>query len=51
MHVYKKGDKGDCSSYKAISLLLTTYKILSSILLSKLTPYAEDVFGDCQCGF
>jgi len=51
VHVYKKGDKGDCSSYKAISLLLTTYKILSSILLSKLTPYAEDVFGDCQCGF
>jgi len=25
------------------SLLLTTYKILSNILLSRLTPYAEEI--------
>jgi len=26
-----------------------TYKILSSILLSLLTPYAEKVIGDHEC--
>jgi len=28
-----------------------TYKILSNILLSRLTPYAEETTGDHQCGF
>jgi hypothetical protein len=28
-----------------------TYKILSNILLSRLTPYAEEITGDHQCGF
>jgi len=27
------------------------YKILSSILLSRLTSYAEEIMGDHQCGF
>jgi hypothetical protein len=49
--IYKKGDKTDCSNYRGISLLSTIYKILSNILLSKLTPYAEEVIGDHQCGF
>jgi len=31
--------------------LSTTHKILSPILLSKLTPYAEQIIGDHQCGF
>jgi len=31
--------------------LSTTYKILSNILLSRLTPYAEDIIGNHQCGF
>jgi hypothetical protein len=48
--VYKKGDKTDCSNYRGTSLLSTTYKILSNILLSTLTPYAEDIIGDHQCG-
>ena len=29
----------------------TTYKILSNILLSRLTPCAEESVGDRQCGF
>jgi hypothetical protein len=29
----------------------TIYRILSNILLSKLTPYAEEIIGDHQCGF
>jgi hypothetical protein len=28
-----------------------TYKILSKILQSRLTPYAEEITGDHQCGF
>jgi hypothetical protein len=49
--IYKKGDKTDCCSFRGISLLSTTYKILSSILLSSLTPYAEEIIGYYQCGF
>jgi hypothetical protein len=49
--IYKKGDKTSCSNYRDISLLPTTYKILSNILLSRLTPYAEEIIGYHQCGF
>jgi len=48
---YKKGDKTDCSNYTGISLLSTTYRILSNILLSRLTPYADEITGDHLCGF
>jgi hypothetical protein len=49
--IYKKGDKTDCNNYRGISLLPTTYKILSNILLLRLIPYAEEVIGDHQYGF
>jgi len=49
--ICKKGDKTNCSNYRGISLLPTMYKILSNILLSRLTPYAEAIIGDHQCGF
>ena len=49
--ICKKGDKTDCSSYRGISLFPTTYKILTNILLSRLTPYTEEIIGDHQCGF
>jgi len=49
--IHKKGDKTDCSNYRGISLLPTTYKILSIILLSRLIPYAKDIIGDHQFGF
>jgi hypothetical protein len=43
--IHKKGDKTDCINYRGISLLLTTYKILSNILLSRLIPYAKEIIG------
>jgi len=49
--IYKMGDKTDCSNYRGVSFLSTTYKILYNILLSMLTPYAEETNGDHQCGF
>jgi hypothetical protein len=49
--IYKKGDKTNCSNYRGISLLSTTYEILSNILLSRLTPYAEEIIWEHQCGF
>ena len=49
--IYRKGDKTDCNNYRGISLLPTTYKVLSNILFSRLTPYAEEVIGDHQSGF
>jgi hypothetical protein len=49
--IHKKGDKTDCSNYRGISLLPTSYKILLNILLARLTPYADGIIGDHQCGF
>jgi len=47
----KKNDKIECTNYCGISFLSTTYKILSYIMLSRLTPYAEEIIGDFQSGF
>jgi hypothetical protein len=44
--MYKKGDKTDCNSFRGISLLSTAYKILSIILLNRLTPYVNEIIGD-----
>jgi hypothetical protein len=44
--VHKKGD-----NHRGISLLSTSYKMLSNILLSRLGPYTEEIIGDYQCGF
>jgi hypothetical protein len=46
-----KDDERDLSNYRGISLLPTTYKILSNILSSRSNPYAEEMTGDHQCGF
>jgi hypothetical protein len=49
--VHKKGEKPDCNNYCGISLLSTSYKILSNILLSRLSPYIDEIIGDHECGF
>jgi hypothetical protein len=51
MPVYKKGNRINCSNYSAISLSPTTYKILSNILLSSFTPYAEKLLGIISVDF
>jgi hypothetical protein len=48
---HKKCDKTDCSNYRGISLLSTSYKILSNILLARLFPYANEIIGNHECGF
>jgi sorting nexin-29 len=49
--VHKKGDETDCNNYRGISLLSTSYKMLSNILLSRLSPYIDEIIGDHHCGF
>jgi hypothetical protein len=49
--IYKQGDKTDCIIYRGISLLPTSYRILSSTPFSVLTLYAEEIIGDHQFGF
>jgi hypothetical protein len=51
VHVYKKGDKQLVITVEVISLLSTTYRLLSNILLSKLSPYVDEITGGHQCGF
>jgi hypothetical protein len=49
--IYRNGDKTDCSNYRGISLLSTSYKMLSNILPSRLSPYADEIIRDHQCKF
>jgi hypothetical protein len=35
--IHKRGDKTECSNYRGISLPSTSYKMLSNILLARLT--------------
>jgi hypothetical protein len=49
--VYKKGDKADCRNYRGVSLLSSTYRILSNILLVRLTPYAEEIMETISVDF
>jgi hypothetical protein len=49
--LHKTSKITDCSNYWGISLLSNTYKILSNIILSRLTPYADEIVGAHQCGF
>jgi hypothetical protein len=49
--ILPKIDKTGRNNYSGISLLSTSYNILSSILLSRLSPYIDEIIGDHQCGF
>jgi len=49
--ICKKNYKRGCSNYAGKWLLSATYKILSNILPSWLTPYTKEIIGDHQWGF
>jgi hypothetical protein len=44
-------DKTDCNNYHWISLLSTSYKIVSYIFVSQLSPYIDEIIWDHHCGF
>jgi hypothetical protein len=49
--IQKNWDKYDCSINHGISLPSTSYKILTNILLKRLSPYKDEIIGYHQCGF
>jgi hypothetical protein len=49
--IHKKGDKTECCNCRGLSFLPTSYKMLSSILLSRLIPCADEIIGAHQLGF
>jgi hypothetical protein len=51
MPIFKKGDKQECSNYRGISLLNTSYKIFSKLIQQRLQPYIENVIKEHQAGF
>jgi hypothetical protein len=46
-----KDDITDFSNYGGISLPSTSYTMFSNILLSRLSPYIDEIVWDHQCGF
>jgi len=49
--IHKKGSRSECTNYRPITLLNTTYKILSKLINRRLKDYAEKRISDYQCGF
>lgn len=49
--VFKKGDRGDCSNYRGISLLPHAMKLYERILEKRLRTEVEDKLNEAQYGF
>ena len=47
--IHKTGDLMECSNYRGVSLLNTAYKVLSTILFTRILPLAENIIGNYQC--
>jgi hypothetical protein len=43
--IHRKGDETDCNSYLEISQLSVSNKMLSNFLLSRLSPYIDEIDG------
>jgi len=48
---FKKGNIAKVENYRGISLLNTSYKVLSLAVLKRLEGYTVDIIGEYQCGF
>ena len=44
--IHQKGDGMEYNYYRDILFLSTSYKILSNVLLSRMTPYANEFIGE-----
>src|ERR1700733_4837505 len=49
--IHKKGDKKECSNYRAISLLSIAGKVYTKILQMRLKRYVEEEMSEEQAGF
>lgn len=49
--IHKKGDKTECSNYRAISLLSIPGKVYTGVLQRRLKKYAEEAMSEEQAGF
>jgi len=49
--IFKKGDRRECSNYRGITLLNTTYKIFTCLIYNRLVKYSELTLGEYQAGF
>jgi len=49
--IHKKGYIMECSNYRGVSLLNIAYKILSKIIFTRISPFAENIIGNYQCVF
>jgi hypothetical protein len=49
--IHRKGYKTDCSNCRGISVLSTSFSILSNILLARLTPCADRIIGVTNVDF
>jgi len=43
--IHKRGDRDRCENYMGIALGNAAYKILSNIILIKIKPYVENLWG------
>jgi len=49
--IHRKGYIMECSNYRGVSLLNIAYKTLSKILFTRISPFAENIIWNYQCGF